>query len=280
MSEPSVAVVVPIYKPPSSSAEELSLRSLRRHLSGYPHVLVAPEGLDVALERFYVRTFPSDFFAGKHRYSELLVSKRFYEAFRKYTYILIYQLDCLVFSDQLTEWCDRGYDYIGAPWVHLNEAGQLEFTGVGNGGFSLRRVQSCLEVLEARDRQRSWTDPFATASRFSRSLVRYAGRGARAVLRADTGALYERSRRAVKAAAHEAVPEYQNEDLFWARASAFLPSFRIPPADLAVSFAFETQPRFCYEQNDRRLPFGCHQWQEYDNAFWKPFLVTATGEAG
>jgi small ligand-binding sensory domain FIST len=25
-------------------------------------------------------------------------------------------MDCLVFSDQLLAWCNRGYDYVGAPW--------------------------------------------------------------------------------------------------------------------------------------------------------------------
>lgn len=80
--------------------------------------------------------------------------------------------------------------------------------------------------------------------------------------------------------ANEAVPEYQNEDLFWARASALLPGFRIPPPETAVSFAFETEPSFCFEYNNRNLPFGCHQWEAYDPAFWKPHIAAATGDAG
>jgi hypothetical protein len=277
MNARSVAIVIPMYKATLSSAEELSLQSLRHHLSGYPVVLVVPAGLDVTLDGFSTLKFPASYFTGRHAYSALLVSRQFYEALQKYEFILIYQLDCLVFSNQLTEWCDRGFDYIGAPWVHPNEAGQLEFTGVGNGGFSLRRVQACLEVLAMRDRQRRWSDGLGIASVFAGKLARSIGRGVRAVFRADTEGFFKRSRRAVTFAAHVAIPEYQNEDLFWARASTLLPTFSIPGPEIAVSFAFEMEPRFCFEFNRRALPFGCHQWQAYDRAFWEPLLPIATG---
>ena len=28
--------------------------------------------------------------------------------------MLIYQLDCYLFEDKIDEWCNKGYDYIGA----------------------------------------------------------------------------------------------------------------------------------------------------------------------
>lgn len=39
----------------------------------------------------------------------------FYRRFGKYKYMLIYQLDAFVFSDKLLDFCEMGYDYIGAP---------------------------------------------------------------------------------------------------------------------------------------------------------------------
>jgi hypothetical protein len=32
-------------------------------------------------------------------------------------------------------------------------------------------------------------------------------------------------------------------------------------------------PRFCFEQNDMRLPSGCHAWPKYDRKFWEPYLL-------
>ena len=40
----------------------------------------------------------------------------------------------------------------------------------------------------------------------------------------------------------------------------------------ALSFAFETNPRACFELNGRRLPFGCHKWWHHDREFWEAYL--------
>jgi hypothetical protein len=253
----------------------LSFRSLQRHLSRHPLVLVASEEVEVPTGMGSTLRFPKEYFAGRHTYSELLVSSLFYEALSHYAFILVFQLDCLVFSDQVTEWCALGYDYVGAPWVGRSEDDGLVFTGVGNGGFSLRRVQACLDVLRERDRLRHWTDRGAMASRFAALLGRAAGRGLQSALRGETRALAERTRRVLTHARLAAVPEYRNEDLFWAQAASLLPTFRIPPPEIAVRFAFETEPRFCFEFNGERLPFGCHQWRAYDPEFWAGHLAAA-----
>ena len=59
---------------------------------------------------------PACDFVDRVAYNRLMMSEQFYRAFEGYEYILIYQLDCLVFSNALEEWCRKGYDYIGAPW--------------------------------------------------------------------------------------------------------------------------------------------------------------------
>jgi len=44
-----------------------------------------------------------------------MMSPAFYDAFKAFDYILIYQLDAFVFRDELEYFCSLGYDYIGAP---------------------------------------------------------------------------------------------------------------------------------------------------------------------
>jgi hypothetical protein len=69
----------------------------------------------------------------------------------------------------------------------------------------------------------------------------------------------------------EEVQRYpRNEDLFWAlEAPKFDPTFKVASAVEALPFAFEMAPRWCFEQNRGKLPFGCHAWARYDRAFWE-----------
>jgi hypothetical protein len=86
-----------------------------------PNCLVQPEGLENDYHKKYsnisVESFPKRYFENIEGYNELLLSASFYERFLDTKYILIYQLDAFFFKDELQEWCDRGYDYIGAPWI-------------------------------------------------------------------------------------------------------------------------------------------------------------------
>ncbi|MBB6111220.1 hypothetical protein HDF23_003988 [Mucilaginibacter lappiensis] len=116
-----------------------------------------------------VESFDDSYFKDIQGYNALMLSDIFYSRFLKYKYILIHQLDAFVFKDELNYWCDQGFDYIGAPWMreydypnsfkalkrkikyyfyrrfnvqenNFPSDKQLE-NQVGNGGFSLRRVQ-------------------------------------------------------------------------------------------------------------------------------------------
>jgi len=273
MSNKTVAIVVPMYKREMSSDEQISFACLRTHLRQYDTFLFTPDNLGKTFDGLPVKQFPAWYFQGTHTYSKLLLSPAFYRAFSGYEYILIYQLDCLVFSDALSEWCAKGYDYIGAPWV-VEENGILRFNGVGNGGFSLRKVDSFLRVLELRQRMfpalmRTLKRPFS----FTRYLLHWGTSGAVSVLKGNTSSLLQKSRHAAQKAARASQKDFKNEDLFWSFEAPVLdPAFRIPPAEVAVSFAFETQPRFCFEQNQHALPFGCHNWSRYDRAFWEEHL--------
>jgi len=146
-----VAIVVPIYSNHLRKREQVSLQQLQRVLGSYPRIFIAPESLQVNLGNldvgFQVERFADEWFSGVIQYSLLMLQPSFYERFREYKYILIYQLDAFVFADRLQEFCDLGYDYIGAPvkkqgpWIVMN-------TSVGNGGFSLRCVEACRRATE------------------------------------------------------------------------------------------------------------------------------------
>ena len=71
-----------------------------------------PESLDFRAMGFDIRLFPDHYFCSIKDYGSLMVDKIFYEAFQDFEYVLIYQLDCLVFADKLERFCSLGCDYI------------------------------------------------------------------------------------------------------------------------------------------------------------------------
>jgi hypothetical protein len=267
-----VAVVIPIYKERMTPDEEISFRHLQHFLGPYPKYLLTPRSLRLDYSGFSVRQFKDDFFKDVATYSELLLSRRFYESFRDYQYVLIYQLDALVFSDQLSEWCAKGYDYIGAPWIESPATHFTETPRVGNGGFSLRRVEGFLKVLNSK---RYYEDPAEYWARFclgspKRKQLLNLPRKYLKRLTAFNGAQWE--------AAHWTKEGFArlgpNEDLFWSmRAPEYCPNFQIAAVEDALRFAFEVEPRRCFEMNNHKVPFGCHGWAKYDRDFWEPFLL-------
>ncbi|HRS68445.1 MAG TPA: DUF5672 family protein, partial [Paludibacteraceae bacterium] len=170
MSKIPVKVIIPIYENDLNADEQRSLKQCYNILSAHPIVFVKPESLDISswlnLYPFCtVTSFDDHFFESIAGYNELMLSRQFYERFLDTEYILIYQLDAYVFKDALMEWVNKGYDYVGAPWLlkpkyhcfyyrfllTIRSFGywiqrkpfNLMIVGdkVGNGGFSLRKVQ-------------------------------------------------------------------------------------------------------------------------------------------
>lgn len=157
---------VPVYKTRPSQTEAFSLLQLR--FLGIQNVtLVYPEGLDLAayLElwpELKMQAYAPEHFLSIQSYNDLVISPTFYAPFAKaYDYLLIYQLDAFLLSNQVLEFCNKGYDYYGAPWkvgfpqyrflfnkwpIHLN----FKRFYVGNGGLSLRKIASTLDLLERK----------------------------------------------------------------------------------------------------------------------------------
>lgn len=158
-------VVIPVYKATLTRNERASLQQCCKVLGRHDLCFVAPEGLQLPAEEargVRYEYFAPEYFRDRAGYSRLLLSPLFYERFAAYEFLLIYQLDAFVFSDRLAEFCQLGYDDIGAPmgrWLpHWHEIGAR----AGNGGFSLRRVQACLAVT--RDKERILADHLSRAA--------------------------------------------------------------------------------------------------------------------
>jgi hypothetical protein len=262
------AVAIPLYKPQLSAAEKISIDRTVDVLAGRPLFLVGPARLRAHLDalcrryqrRLQFKTFEDRFFAGIKGYNALMRSKDFYQSFSDHSHVLISQTDALVLSDQLDLWCERDISYIGAPWfVGGSDPRQpLQFLGVGNGGFSLRRVGDFLRVLN-------------TPKRIP-NFIKSRAEGRTGLLGMPRRLKHERW------FAYNVEPFFptSNEDQFWGvLVPAVFPFFRVPKPEEAVAFAFEVAPRLLYELNGHQLPFGCHAWERCDRAFWEeklPFL--------
>jgi hypothetical protein len=240
-----VSVVIPVYTPNMDPYEELSLTRCREIFGAYAATLVMPTNLKVdrykkIWEDLLTEHFERRYFDGIKGYSNLMLSKEFYERFSGYRYVLIYQLDAFVFSDQLLDWCAKGYDYVGAPWVDGLSLHPMTFFGarrlyrmfpvwneprlcyVGNGGFSLRSVKSCLDLLDEFNLEaKLWAD---------------------------------------------------FEDQFFAFYGLRNGFMKMPDLRTALQFSFETEPSRCFAMNNGMLPFGCHAWAKWDLEFWRPFF--------
>lgn len=257
-------IVVPIHKLTPNNDEVQSLRQCISVLNGHPICIVCPDGLDVSRytsvlsdggANWSVERFSHSFFDGIKGYNLLMLDKCFYERFAKYEYMLIYQLDAWVFCDELKEWCSKGYDYIGAPWVEVNDNGELQLTGVGNGGFSLRRVQHFIDVLSYRGHVRNATQlnlPPTLKNRIYKFFYALGYQNTISYYKKDP-TLYE--------------------DIFL---SIFLSNTKLrakmPTPKEAVFFAFEKQPSFLYSKIGK-LPFGCHAWRKYEfGEFWCNYI--------
>ena len=201
--------------------------------------------------------FDDKYFVSIDGYNKLLLTLGFYKRFESFQFILIYQLDAWVFRDELLEWCNKGFDYIGAPWFEgWDRASQnSSYLGVGNGGLSLRRVSSHLRVLRTFSFLQSpktylkkvMDEPsFSTVASFITSLL-------------------------TKNNSYHRFNTWQyNEDGFWGLFAARRHKwFKVPELNEALQFSFEANAELLYTMNGHQLPFGCHKWEFYCADFWR-----------
>ena len=242
-----VKIIYPLYTPKLTAYERMSLEHNIQMLAAYPQVLLIPQDTCAddyhttlpALRQCETMYVPSENLGanGIEGYNRMMLSEDFYKRFDDCEYILICQADTWIFNDCLEEWCQRGFDYIGAPWwrrgiwswpiIRLFVAGNRRLYGkVGNGGLSLRRIPAFIEVCQKQRKRIN---------------------------------LYLKHKRHIF-----------NEDVFWAIEPK---NFRYPSMREAVRFSFDSHPDKCLAMN-KRLPFGCHGWFKKDRLpFWNAYIL-------
>lgn len=266
----SVCVVIPVYKETLTSAEIISLKQCISILGQFKIVFAAANNLDLqkyeehcGQQKIATVRFQSTFFESIGGYNQLLLSENFYRQFIEYQNILIYQLDAYVFNDKLEAWCNKNYSYIGAPWFRNFETtnGENELWAVGNGGFSLRRVNDFLAVFKHKGKIFSFSflwQKYSTYSALQR-ILRLPKIMFQYFFQNSTQHLYQLFG--------------ENEDHFWSfHAPRIDVNFKIAPIDDALNFAFECNPRKMYKLNQNRLPFGVHAWEKYGKDFWLAYI--------
>ncbi|WP_299251255.1 DUF5672 family protein [uncultured Lacinutrix sp.] len=249
-----VTVVIPIYKTNLKDWEQMSLNQCFKVLGAFDIVFAHPENLDVSSlntdNKARTEAFPDHYFKTVFGYNSLMLSQEFYQRFLDFKYMLVYQLDAFVFKNELLEWCEKGYDYIGAPWIaspntplkkvlslfdskKKKERAKIFFK-VGNGGFSLRNVTKSYEIAKA--------------------------------LKAEIEVNLKR----------EQNDFYIMEDVFWSiTVPKHYPDFKIPEYKEALDFAMDRKPDLALKLNNNKLPFGCHGFDKPKvEAFWKDILAS------
>jgi hypothetical protein len=257
-------VVIPLYKNSMTHSEKFAFQNTLSILADHDICIICPPKIsnfiaDIQLkyhQKFDVEYFPNKYFSGISGYNKLLMTACFYKRFIKYEYMLIVQTDAIVFSDSLDDFCNSGFSYIGAPWLKDSSKLKLElsFVGVGNGGFSLRKIPDFIAVL-SRIKYLSYPD-----TSYLDNI--YGKKGLRKFIK-----------RFIFSFTHAPFQPILNEDIFW---GMLVPEnfkfFTVPTPEEAIPFAFEVAPEYLYELNGKNLPFGCHAWEKYNKEFWLNFI--------
>lgn len=277
----SCVVVFPIYAIVLSRAEQASLLNCISKWRDYGLLFVYMQSLDMstifqAIASLGLPSLPcgaetveDKWLQSVESYNSMLSHGWFYRHFQGWKYVLIHQLDAWLLGENLEQWVDKGCACIGAAWA--NHFGpDTPDLAIGNGGFSLRRVDEMIRICES----------FQTAHV---SLFRWGGLAYR-------GALFRRTLffswsqwpplffkrllifRRMFMGWGSTLSSYarigiQADHLISVCAPWVFPWMRLPSLAEAAAFAVETNPRHTCAHSLIRQPFGCHAWEKHDRDF-------------
>lgn len=271
-------IVIPVYKEKLSQDECISLMQCLNVLKNYDIYIITFNELnlqnyisifDKSQKKLRCQYFDKQYFVSTQSYNRLMLNKDFYKKFDSYKYMLIYQLDAFVFKDCLIEWCNKGFDYIGAPWFVDYDTSEiinipfLEYSG--NGGFSLRNIKKMYKLLSMNIFGIRTFDEFYKINK-KRQWIRN-------IIRMPI--FYKNWLCEQKKNIWQLAP-IAEDVLIVKCARQFYANFKIATAQEAIPFAFESKPHYLFRLNDNKLPFGCHAYKRYNNdVFWKKYIKMA-----
>jgi hypothetical protein len=261
-----VVILIIAHKSELTKEECASLKQCFEVLGNHPIKLICPEGLDVIKYNELIPQIEFDFIDPKWQatytmFNRLKIEPFLYKRYKKYEYILFYELDAWVFRDELAKWCSLGYDYIGAPWYkgYTKAKNDSEFIGIGNGGFSLRKVKTHLKALNSFsycDSPIKFLEDCSFIQKINpKNLLKVL---LNLTIRNNTFYLFN--------------DFIKNEDYFWGVVvKNNFKWFNVPTEQEAASFSTEKKAQIYYEKH-KQLPFGCHGWFKYEQEFWQQHI--------
>ncbi len=253
-------IIIPVHKPDPSYYELISFEQAYRIFYKFPIYIVAPEGLNLKayqeiVPAIDVKYIPATYQNSLLNYNKLKLSQYFYKLFACYKYLVTYELDAFAFKNDLELWCNKGYDYIGAPWFEgYAETTSDNLMGVGNSGFSLRSIEAMRKGIKVAE----YNDPTKPKHYYKNVWLKLQF-WLTALLPIENIYLQD--------------ADLLNED--WVIAELIArraPGFKLAPINEAIQFSFEVKPEALFELNNYQLPTGCHAWWRYNLPFWKPFI--------
>lgn len=278
MTKGQICITIPIYKETLNDFEVQSVRQCIEVLSGYTIYFVCANNLNKKFykEKFkeikqYV-SFDAKYFQDLKGYNELMLNYIYYSAFSNYKYMLLYQTDSYVFKDELLNWANKGYDYIGGllfEGFHGNPDEGAKLWCAGNGGFSLRNISAIVKVLKSKKKLKNKKELEQERKR----LVATKG-----IKRLKYFILFSLKRLGYKNSVGFYAKNFDNnEDVFLINLSLRFNLITMPIVEEALNFAWDRRPDYMYGKLGE-LPFGCHAWNREDmpyegnKNFWTKFI--------
>jgi hypothetical protein len=268
-----ISIIIPAYKDVLSEFELISLQRCFKVLRKYDIIIVTHK--DVNLDKYkqeaslynkkiHIEFFDSKYFKNLLSYNSLMMNSDFYTRFKHYKYMLIYQLDCYVFNDDLESWCNKNYDYIGAPWFKdfKYEKGYSvnDIIGIGNGGFSLRKIKYFIDAFSSTQRVFS----IKTIAKMIKIKEISIIRGLLLIFGYNNH---------FKDFCRYHINRLYEDQFFCLKLKESRFSMKMPDINESIKFSFEQGPSLLFDINNKKLPFGCHAFEKNEfEKFWNKYI--------
>jgi hypothetical protein len=262
MNKKEICIVIPIYKEALNEYEVRSVLQCIKILSDYSIYFICSKDLKID---FYKVHFPgvkrytffkSSYFEDLAGYNRLMLSAAFYKTFNEYQYMLVYQTDCYVFRDELLEWANKGYDYIGGIWFddyHGNPNLGAKLWYPGNGGLSLRKVKAIIQVLSSERPLKRWGQ--LLDEKRKKANILHLVKGLVSLPFNIFGFENNLKYMASKCKSFE--------DVFFMEAGLVYKKIKTPIVEEAIFFSWDKNPKYLFNKFES-FPFACHAWYRDD----------------
>ncbi|MBK0380654.1 DUF5672 family protein [Mucilaginibacter segetis] len=266
-----ICVIIPVHKAAPQPDELIALNACKKHLSSHNCYLIFPQGMDTsaytaAFEGLLLKPVDPGWLASVEQYNKMKLNLEFYRLFAAYNYMVTYELDAYIFSQDLENAGAFDFDFIGAPFFegYWEAKPGAKLVHGCNSGFSVRNINSCIRALSGMKKFRfRWLLYRLFLSHSSRLRLKLNGltKGRLEVFITGRFGFYF-------------ADFHLNEDVVWTEVIPKLfPWFKVADPITALNFSFEYNLEDSLKLNKGRLPLGCHAWYKHLE-FWSRYIDT------